>query len=195
VVKATARSAVVLALSCAVLLSGCNSKRSGTPPAAGTSPAPSSNQNPNPDPHSSGHGPGLRRPAGPPAIALNAQVRADLTTISVSAHVGSVVIRKEGGAWVMGGESCTVPLARIERALDSLARLHAVPTSEPVPDGTDFQLQITLLTGGKRAIQLDVADRNGDGDLARLDNDSMVRLQGLDRGLWSPNPPDWCRAP
>ena len=94
-----------------------------------------------------------------------------------------------------GPGGCSVPLPRIERALDGLARLHAVPTNEPVPDGMDFQLQITLLTGGKRAIQLDVAGRNDDGDLARLDNDSMVRVQGLDRGLWSPHPPDWCREP
>jgi hypothetical protein len=195
VVKATAHRAVLLALSCAAL-SACDSKKSAPPAASGTARAASSGQHSDPDADSSGHGPGLRRPAGPPSIALNAQVRADLTAISVSAHVGSVVIRKEGGSWVMGGPSgCSVPLPRIERALDSLARLHAVPTSEPVPDGMDYQLQITLLTGDERAVQMDVAARNDDGDLVRLDNDSMVRVQGLDRGLWSPHPPDWCPRP
>jgi hypothetical protein len=196
-VKATAHCAVVLALSCAAL-SGCDSKKSAPPAASGTATAASSGQHSDPDADSSGHGhgPGLERPSGPPSIALNAQVRADLTTISVSAHVGSVVIRKEGNAWVLGGPGgCSVPLPRIERALDNLARVRAVATNEPVPDGMAFQLQITLLIREERAVHLEVAARNDDGDLARLDNDSMVRVQGLDRGLWSPHPPDWCREP
>jgi hypothetical protein len=193
VVKATAHRAVVLALSCAAL-SGCDSKKSAPPAASATATAASSGQHSDPD--ADVHGAGLRRQAGPPSIALNAQVRADLTTISVSAHVGSVVIRKEGSAWVLGGPAgCTVPLPRIERALDNLARVRAVTTNEPVPDGMAFQLQIDLLMGEERAVHLEVAARSDDGDLARLDNDSMVRVQGLDRGLWSPLPPDWCRGP
>jgi hypothetical protein len=97
---------------------------------------------------------------------------------------------------VLGGPGgCSVPLPRIERALDNLARVRAVATNEPVPDGMAFQLQITLLIREERAAHLEVAARNDDGDLARLDNDSMVRVQGLDRGLWSPHPPDWCREP
>jgi hypothetical protein len=195
VVKATAYRAVVLALSCASL-SGCDSKKSAPPAAAATATATSNGQQSDPHADSSGHGPGLRRPAGPPSIALNAQVRADLTTISVSAHVGSVVIRKEGSAWVLGGPGgCSVPLPRIERALDNLARVRAVTTDEPVPDGMAFQLQVDLLIGEERAVHLEVAARNDDGDLVRLDNDSMVRVQGLDRELWSPHPPDWCRGP
>jgi hypothetical protein len=31
--------------------------------------------------------------------------------------------------------------------------------------------------------------------LVHLADDSMVRLQGLDRALWSPHPVDWCRKP
>jgi hypothetical protein len=94
-----------------------------------------------------------------------------------------------------GRGGCSVPLPLIERALDNLAHLRAVATNEPVPDGTAFQLQITLLIGEERAIHLEIADRNEHGDLARLENDSMVRVQGLDRGLWSPHPPDWCHKP
>jgi hypothetical protein len=124
---------------------------------------------------------------------LNAGVRAGLTTIRVTAHVGSVLIYKEGNAWVMHGrDGCTVPTARVDRALDSLEQLRAVATNEPVPDGMSFELQITLLNGEERKVNLDVAARHEDGDLARLENDSMVRVQGLDRGLWSPHPANWC---
>ncbi|HEY8944861.1 MAG TPA: hypothetical protein VIM73_11395 [Polyangiaceae bacterium] len=105
-----------------------------------------------------------------------------------------MAIWKEGSAWVLpGNNGCSVPLARIERAFDNLARLRAVPTNEPPPQGTAFQLQITLLSGEERAIHLEIADRNEEGDLVHLQDDSMVRVHGLDRELWSPHPMDWCR--
>lgn len=96
---------------------------------------------------------------------------------------------------MLGRDDCSVPLPRLERAFDNLARLRAVPTDEPPPDGTAFQLQITLLIDEERAIHLEIADRNEEGDLVHLADDSMVRVQGLDRGLWSPHLVDWCRKP
>jgi hypothetical protein len=96
---------------------------------------------------------------------------------------------------VQGSQGCSVPNARVERALDNLAQLRTASTSQPVPEGSAFQLQISLLIGEERAIHLEVADRNQDGDLTRLENDSMVRLQGLDRELWSPHPAEWCKKP
>jgi hypothetical protein len=186
---------LALALSCA-LVSGCDSKKSAQPADPSASIAAPSTRPPADGDDVHGHEPGPRRPAGPPALALTPRVRSDLTTISVSARVGNVVIRKEGNTWLMRGrDGCSVPLPRIERALDNLAQLRAVATNDPVPEGTAFQLQISLLIGEERALHLEVADRHADGDAARLDNDSMVRVQGLDRGLWSPHPPDWCRAP
>jgi hypothetical protein len=83
----------------------------------------------------------------------------------------------------------------VKRALDNLMSLKAVPTTEAVPEGAAFQLQISALAGEKRVVHLELAGRNGSGDLARLDSDAMVRIQGLARDLWSPNPADWCRAP
>jgi hypothetical protein len=147
-----------------------------------------------------GHGHPLRRvvlsPAGPPAIALSPQVRVALTKVRVSAHIGGVSIWKEGNAWVMHGrDGCSVPLPRLERAFDNLARVRAVPTNESLPDGTAFQLQITLLIDEERALHLEIADRNEKGDFVQLADGSIVRLQGLDRALWSPNPVDWCRKP
>jgi hypothetical protein len=107
-----------------------------------------------------------------------------------------VLIWKEGDAWVMPGrDGCSVPLPRLERAFDNLARLRAVSTNEPPPEGTAFQLQISLLIDEERALHLEIADRNEKGDLVHLEDDSMVRLQGLDRALWSPHPVDWCRKP
>jgi hypothetical protein len=94
-----------------------------------------------------------------------------------------------------GRDGCTVQSTRLERALDNLAHLRAASTNQAVPEGTAFQLQIDLLIEEERAIHLEIADRNEEGDLVRLENDSMVRVQGLDRGLWSPHPPDWCREP
>lgn len=195
----------VSVLSCAALLPGCDSRKSTQPAEANTAIAGSSGQHSDGESSeqhsehnhgSSATGPGAQRPAGPPAIALNPEVRGELTTVSVSAHVGSVIIRKEGSAWVMPGRNgCSVPLARIERAFDNLAQLRAASTNQPVPDGSAFRLQISLLIGEERTIHLEVADRNEDGDLARLENDSMVRVQGLDRGLWSPHPVDWCHKP
>src|ERR1041384_4223985 len=99
-------------------------------------------------------------------------------------HVGSVIARREAGAWVISGkDGCSVDAGRMKRALDNLAALKAVPTSEPVPEGAEFRLQISALVGEKRVVHLEIADQNPTGHLTRLDNDSMVRLQGLDAGL------------
>jgi len=140
---------------------------------------------------SGGEGPKAASPS-----ALTAERRARLTTIRVSAHVGNVIIRREANAWVISGpDGCSVRSARLERALDNLSVLKAVPTNEPVPDGTAFQLQITVLVGEEPAVHLEIADHNATGHLTRLNNDSMVRIQGLDVGLWSPHPADWCNGP
>ena len=194
----------VSAVCITALLSGCDSKKSREPDGVATAGEKASEQHPSgssPEPQlDDGHGhpvrPIILPPAGPPAIALSPRVRAALTKVRVSAHVGGVSIWKEGNAWVMlGREGCSVPLPRLERAFDNLARVRAVPTNEPRPDGTAFQLQITLLVDEERALHLEIADRNEEGDLVQLADNSLVRLQGLDRALWSPHPVDWCRKP
>jgi hypothetical protein len=139
-------------------------------------------------------GGGATKVASP--AALSAASRPHLTTIRVSAHVGNVIIRREAEGWVISGPGgCTVRSARLERALDNLSALKAVPTKEAVPNGTVFQLQIAALVGEEQAVHLEIADKNATGHLTRLDDDSMVRIQGLDLGLWSPHPADWCKAP
>jgi hypothetical protein len=194
----------VSAVCITALLSGCDSKKSREPDAVATAGGRASEQHPrggSPEPrlddgHGHAVGPVVLPPAGPPAIALSPRVRVALTKVRVSAHIGSVLIWKEGNAWVMPGrDGCSVPLPRLERALDNLARLRAVSTNEPPPAGTAFQLQITLLIDEQRALHLEIADRNAEGDLVQLADASMVRLQGLDRALWSPHPGDWCRKP
>lgn len=152
-----------------------------------------------------GQGPSRDNPAGTAGgegakvaspTALSVDRRAHLTTIRVSAHIGSVIIRRKADGWVISGaDGCSVPPARLERALDNLMVLKAVPTNAAVPEGTAFQLQIDVLVGEKPALHLELADRNETGHLTRLDNDSMVRIQGLDLGLWSPHPADWCKQP
>jgi hypothetical protein len=104
-----------------------------------------------------------------------------------------VILRKQGTVWVVAGQNdCSVPARRIGRALDNLAHLKAVPTSETVSEGTAIELQIVALIGEERLLHLEIADRNGSGDLVRLMNDTTYRIQGLDRTLWSTNPAAWC---
>ena len=77
-------------------------------------------------------------------------------------------------------------------ALDNLTRLKAVPSTEPMPGGDNFELQILGLSGEDRAVHLEVAGRNERGDLVRLIDDSLFRVQGLDRELWVAFPAAWC---
>ncbi len=135
-------------------------------------------------------------PAGPPAIALSATARRDVTTLRISAHVGSVILRRGETGWVAAGQNgCPVPASRIERALDGLSSLKAEPTSERPVDGNSFELQIVAQIGEERALSLDVAGHGERGDLVQLVDGSTLRVRGLDRNLWSPNPSDWCGAP
>lgn len=139
-----------------------------------------------------GAGGEVARSASP--STLSAEARAKLTTIRVSAHVGYVIVRREPEGWVISGPGgCTVRAERIDQALRNLSVLKSVPTTEAVPHGTAFQLEISVLVGEQLAVHLELADRNETGQLARLDDDSMVRVQGLDLSLWSPHPADWCK--
>jgi hypothetical protein len=186
----------------ALLVGGCRSAKSKQGAAAASVSA-SSRLNAS-EAGGSGHDPSHGHPeatgdAGPKVASpsvLSAERRAHLTTIRVSAHIGNVIIRRESAGWVISGaDGCSVRSARVERALDNLSRLKAVPTKEAVPDGSAFRLQITALVGEQPAVHLELADRNATGHLTRLDDDSMVRIQGLDVGLWSPHPADWCKPP
>ncbi len=134
--------------------------------------------------------------AGDSRLALRADDRAKLTKLIVMAHVGSVILRREGASWVTGGEhGCTVPPGRIERAFDNLASLKALPSGERPESGSVFELQIMALEGEERAIHFEIADRNEHGDLIQVFDASTFRVQGLDRGLFSPRPEDWCSEP
>jgi hypothetical protein len=127
------------------------------------------------------------------ATALRPDARRRLTTLRISAHKGSVILRKKGATWVaLGHDGCAVPPGRIERALDNLESLKAAPTSARPADGDSFELQITAQIGEERALHFDIADRNDQGDLIQLNDHSTFRLRGLDRRLWSPHPKDWC---
>ena len=135
-------------------------------------------------------------PAGPPAVALSAKVRRDVTTLRIFAHVGAVILRRGETGWVAAGQNgCSVPASRIERALDDLASLKAEPTSERPVDGNSFELQIVAQVGEERALSLDVAGHGERGDLVQLVDGSTLRVRGLERELWSPNPRDWCVDP
>ena len=132
-------------------------------------------------------------PPVPTVTALSDAARAGLTTLRVSAHQGSVIIRKENERWVLAGtHGCTVTPARMDSALDNLGALKAVPTSERPADGAAFELQIVALSGEERTLHFDLADRKDGRDLLQLPNQATYRLQGLDRKLWSPDAQAWC---
>jgi hypothetical protein len=176
---------------------GCRSapKPGGSEPAPAPSPASTAAQAPHSeaDCDDAHHGhPSQPRPPAPVATALTASDRARLTTLRISAHVGSVIIRKAGEAWTVAGpQGCTVPAARIERALDNLAGLRAVQTDER-PQGGAFELQIVALMGEERALLFDIAQRRDGWDLLQLGNASTFRLEGLDRQLLAADPLVWC---
>jgi len=125
--------------------------------------------------------------------ALSVDARDRVSTLRVSAHVGNVTIRRQGVEWIIAGDKgCTVPARRIARALDDLTKLQAVESGERVPEGNAFELQIDAMAGESPSLHLELADRNDSGDLVRLSDDSMVRIRGLDRKLWLPEPSLWC---
>ncbi len=127
------------------------------------------------------------------ATALSLDARRRLTTLRISAHEGGVILRKKAASWVaLGPRGCTVPPDRMERVLDNLESLKAVPASARPADGDSFELQIVALNGEERALHFDVADRNDQGDLIQLNDYSTFRVRGLDRRLLSPRPQDWC---
>jgi hypothetical protein len=132
-------------------------------------------------------------PPAPTATFLSDAARADVTTLRVSAHLGSVIIRKDGQSWTTGGtQGCTVSPARIDRALSNLSGLSATSTDERPADGSEFELQIVALSGQERLLHFDIADRKDGKDLLQLADASTYRLQGLDREIWSPDPAVWC---
>jgi hypothetical protein len=189
--KATC-AAVVL-----VLAGGCNEgprpTGSHAPPPV-TPPVPTTSASPPVDEHEA-H-PTHVMPPVPTVTSLSDAARAGLTAVRVSAHQGSVIIRKEHDGWVLAGaRGCTVAPARMDSAFDNLGALKAVATSERPADGAVFELQIVALSGEERTLHFDVADRKDGRDLLQLPNQATYRLQGLDRELWSPDPQAWCGAP
>jgi hypothetical protein len=135
-------------------------------------------------------------PPGPPHTSLSANARERLTTLRVSAHVGSVILRRRATGWFTSGENgCRVPASRMKRALDDLTSLKAEPTSERPANGQSFELQIVAEMGEERALYLDVAGRGERDDLVQLIDGSTIWLRGLERDLWSTNPRDWCADP
>lgn len=142
------------------------------------------------------HGGSAGRAPPTRARSLTEEGRKRLTALRVSAHVGSVSIRKHDGVWkVTGRNECLVPTERMERALEQLSELRSLPTTERPLDGRSFELQIVALAGEERVLHLDVADRAAEGDLVQLPDSTTYRVQGLDRELWSPRPLDWCTEP
>jgi hypothetical protein len=134
--------------------------------------------------------PSAPRPAPATATALSEAGRAKLTTLRVSAHQGSVIVRKGEAGWTIAGPvACTVAEGRIERALDNLTSLQAEHSAEQ-PE--QFELQIVLLKEEERVLHFDVAHRSHGTDLVQLNDGSRFRISGLDRELWSPDPAVWC---
>jgi hypothetical protein len=194
---------LVAALACAALavpLASCDraAESRDASPASSSTPAaaPSSAADAHADHDCRTAHPPYVPPAGPPAIALSARVRRDVTTLRIFAYVGAVILRRGETGWVVAGQSgCSVPASRIERALDNLGSLKAEPSGERPVDGSSFELQIVAQVGEERALSLDVAGHGERGDLVQLIDGSAIWMRGLERELWSPNPRDWCGDP
>ncbi len=134
--------------------------------------------------------PSVPQPAPATATVLSDAARARLTTLRVSAHQGSVIVRKGDAGWTITGPvACTVAAARIELALHNLSALVAERSDER-PE--TFELQIVVLSEQERVLHFDVASRHEGADLVQLNDGSRFRISGLDRELWSPDPAAWC---
>lgn len=134
--------------------------------------------------------PAAPQPAPATATALSDTARTNVTTLRVSAHQGSVIVRKGEQGWTISGTvACTVASQRIDRALDNLSALKAEHSAEK-PE--NFELQIVVLNEEERVLHFDVAGRHDGADLVQLNDGSTHRILGLDRDLWSPDPAVWC---
>lgn len=131
----------------------------------------------------------------PAPKSLTRQDREALTRLSVTAHVGAVIIRKQqDGQWKTAGpKGCVVPPSRMSKALDGLVALKLTPTTGSIPVGARFELQVDALVDQRRAVHLEVAEASGDRDFVRLTDDSTATVKRLSRELWSTDPLAWCR--
>lgn len=112
--------------------------------------------------------------------------------MQVLAHGSAVIVRKGPDGWAIGAPAdCAVSSQRIQRALDNLSSLKVAESSEP-PQQHDRQ--IILLDGAEVLLQYDVGVGAGGPEPARVPDGSVLELSGLDRGLWSSQPKDWCLA-
>ncbi len=116
-----------------------------------------------------------------------------LTTLRLSAHIGSVTLHKRGADWIVrrGKEHCVVPPARMKRAFDSLAGFRSSRSEQRLVPG-ELELQIVALEGERRVLHFDVGHRGADGDLVQLPNYATYWIRGLDRDLWKPQRDAWC---
>ena len=125
------------------------------------------------------------------ATSLSSQARERVTSLRISAHIGSVIIRKIEQGWLLAGpQGCAVPEARMAATFQALSALRVEPTDE---HPSDFELQIVVLSGQERLFHFEVAGRNKEGrDLVQLFDSSTIRVSGLDRELLSADPRAWC---
>ncbi len=134
--------------------------------------------------------PALERPAAATATSLGAEARALVTTLRVSAHIGSVIARKQAETWTIAGpQGCTVAAERIERAFDNLGALTAESSDERP---SSFELQVGVLIGEERVLHFDMAYRRDGQDLVQLGDGTRFWIRGFDRDLWSADPRAWC---
>jgi hypothetical protein len=133
-------------------------------------------------------------PPGASATALPLEEVSKVSRISVSAHQGAVVLRQNNdGTWVsIGKRGCVVSTARVQAALANLTRLRVEKRLTVWPKEAPFELQIDVLDGEEHALHLEIGPRRGELDLAKLLNDDVVELRGIDRKLWSVAPAAWC---
>jgi hypothetical protein len=111
----------------------------------------------------------------------------------VLTYGSAVIVRKQADGWVMGGPSgCAVSPQRVQRALDNLSSLKVV--ADGAPPSQDERQIILLGDHSDVLLHYDVGVGAGGADAARLPDGSVVQLGGLNRGLVSFEPNDWCLA-
>ena len=132
----------------------------------------------------------------PKKLALTPHMREQITTLRISDRNGSVILRKRGDQWVVGGrDGCTVHPDLIRWALDNLESLTATPSDRRMSSETSFELSIAAEAGADRLLHLDIAQHEAGADLVQLADTSVHWLRNLDHELLSPKVTYWCSEP
>ncbi len=149
-----------------------------------------------PDPHDHFSHEIKPRTLAPRVVSLDATARTRASSFYISSPRDGVTVTRGPDGWATNGApSCAVPAERVERALEHLAALSSLPTTDSIQSGADFHLKVVVYAGSEKLLKLSVGPRTARGYLVQLDDHSTRELLGFEPELFPAAPPAWCGQP